>query len=193
MPTQRNPPRAMGANGPRILLAGAPDDRRYTTGMTGLGKEGLHNKGVAYLLWLGWPLGLGGLHRFYLGKPISGFFYLITWGFLGIGQLIDLFRMPRLVREENLKLLREEAAVLGHVPAALPPAEAALVNVRQQLLQAASKNDGKLSITQAVMATGRDFAEVQVILDEMVKSGYVGMDHDPSTGHMVYYFPQLSR
>jgi hypothetical protein len=177
----------------RSALGGAPDDRRYTTGMTGLGKEGLHNKGVAYLLWLGWPLGLGGLHRFYLGKPISGFFYLITWGFLGIGQLIDLFRMPRLVREENLKLLREEAAVLGHVPAALPPAEAAAINVRQQLLQAASKNDGKLSITQAVMVTGRDFAEVQVLLDEMVKSGYVGMDHDPATGHMVYYFPQLSR
>jgi hypothetical protein len=158
--------------------------------MTGLDKEGMHSKGVAYLLWLGWPFGLGGLHRFYLGKPISGFFYLITWGFLGIGQIIDLFRMPRLVREENLKLLREEASVMGYAPA-LPAAESP--NVRQVLLQAASKNDGKLSITQAVMATGRDFGEVQVILDEMVKSGYVGMDHDPSTGHMVYYFPQLSR
>jgi hypothetical protein len=160
--------------------------------MTGLGgKEGMHSKGVAYLLWLGWPLGLGGLHRFYLGKPISGFFYLITWGFLGIGQIIDLFRMPRLVREENLKLMREEAALLGGIPGALPAADAP--NMRQLLLTAASKNDGKLSITQGVMATGRDFGEVQAILDEMVKSGYVGMDNDPATGHMVYYFPQLSR
>jgi hypothetical protein len=149
----------------------------------------MHSKGVAYLLWLGWPLGLGGLHRFYLGKPISGFFYLITWGFLGIGQIIDLFRMPRLVREENLKLLREEAALggAGALPALAGP------NVRQVLLQAAAKNDGKLSITQAVMATGQDFAEVEIVLDEMVKSGYVGMDNDPTTGHMVYYFPQLSR
>jgi TM2 domain-containing membrane protein YozV len=159
--------------------------------MTGLGKDGMHSKGVAYLLWLGWPLGLGGLHRFYLGRPISGFFYLITWGFLGIGQLIDLFRMPRLVREENLKLLREEAEVLGGAVGALPAADTP--NVRQLLLQAASTNDGKLSITQGVMATGRDFAEVQVVLDEMVRSGYVGMDNDPATGHMVYYFPQLSR
>jgi hypothetical protein len=158
--------------------------------MTGLGKEGMHSKGVAYLLWLGWPFGLAGLHRFYLGRPISGFFYLITWGFLGIGQIIDLFRMPRLVREENLKLLREEAAVLGSA-GALPAVEGP--NMRQLLLQAASKNDGKLSITQAVMVTGRDFGEVQIILDEMVKSGYVGMDNDPSSGHMVYYFPQLIR
>jgi hypothetical protein len=150
-------------------------------------REGMHSKGVAYLLWLGWPFGLAGLHRFYLGKPISGFFYLITWGFLGIGQIIDLFRMPRMVRQENLKLLREEAVVLG---GALPAIEGP--NVRQVLLQEASKNDGKLSITQAVMATGRDFREIELILDEMVKSGYVGMDNDPGSGHMVYYFPQLS-
>jgi hypothetical protein len=156
--------------------------------MTELQKEGMHSKGVAYLLWLGWPLGLAGLHRFYLGKPISGFFYLITWGFLGIGQIIDLFRLPRLVREENLKLLREEAVLggAGALPALAGP------NVRQVLLQAAAKNDGKLSITQAVMATGQDFSEVQIVLDQMVKSGYVGMDNDPTTGHMVYYFPQLS-
>jgi TM2 domain-containing membrane protein YozV len=167
--------------------------------MSGLGKEGMHSKGIAYLLWLGWPLGLAGLHRFYLGRPVSGFFYLITWGFLGIGQIIDLFRMPRIVREENLKLLKEEAAVYGSLgigPAGLLPESAAaqgVANVRQLLLQAAAKNDGKLSITQGVMATGRDFAEVQAILDEMVKSGYVGMDNDPASGHMVYYFPQLSR
>jgi hypothetical protein len=160
--------------------------------MSGLGegKDGLHSKGVAYLLWLGWPLGLGGLHRFYLGKPISGFFYLITWGFLGIGQIIDLFRIPRLVRQENLKLLQAEAEVRG-AAGALPPAEGP--NMRQLLLQAAAKNDGKLSITQGVMATGRDFAEVEKVLDEMVRSGYVGMDNDPATGHIVYYFPQLGQ
>src|SRR5439155_26877856 len=101
----------------------AGSDRRYTDRMSGLGKDGMHSKGVAYLLWLGWPLGLAGLHRFYLGRPISGFFYLITWGFLGIGQVIDLFRMPRLVREENIKLLREEAEVLGGAVGALPAAE----------------------------------------------------------------------
>jgi hypothetical protein len=156
--------------------------------MSAMGKDGLHSKGIAYLLWLGWPLGLGGLHRFYLGKPVSGFFYLITWGFLGIGQIIDLFRIPRLVREENVKLLREEAELMG--AGALPPMEGP--NIRQLLLQAAAKNAGQLSVTQAVMATGKDFAEVEKILDDMVRSGYVGMDNDASTGHVVYFFPQLS-
>jgi hypothetical protein len=155
-----------------------------------LGKEGLHTKGIAYLLWLGWPLGLGGLHRFYLGKPVTGFLYLITWGFLGIGQIIDLFRIPRLVREENVKLLREEAELMGGM-AALPAVESP--NIRQVLLQAAAKNGGQLSITQAVMATGKDFAEVEKLLDDMVRSGYVGIDNDASTGHVVYFFPQLSK
>src|SRR3954471_14265784 len=113
--------------------------------MTGLGgKEGMHSKGVAYLLWLGWPLGLGGLHRFYLGRPISGFLYLITWGFFGIGQIIDLFRIPRLVRQENMKLLAEEAIARGGY---LPSADAP--NLRQVLLKAAAGNEGRLSITQA--------------------------------------------
>jgi TM2 domain-containing membrane protein YozV len=162
--------------------------------MTGLEsddrREGLHSKGIAYLLWLGWPLGLGGLHRFYLGRPVSGFFYLITWGFLGVGQIIDLFRMSRLVREENLKLLGAEAEVLGGATRALPAAEGP--NTRQLLLQAAARNDGKLTVTQGVLASGRDFAEVERILDQMVKAGYVGMDNDPATGHIFYYFPQLN-
>jgi len=151
-------------------------------------REGLHSKGITYLLWLGWPLGLGGLHRFYLGRPISGFLYLITWGFFGIGQIIDLFRIPRLVRQENMKLLAEEAIARGGY---LPSADAP--NLRQVLLKAAAGNEGRLSITQAVMATGLDFAEVERVLDEMVKSGYVGIDNDPESGHVVYYFPQLAR
>lgn len=170
----------------------------YTVRMTALGKDGLHSKPVAYLLWMAWPLGLAGLHRFYLGKPISGFLYLITWGFFGIGQIIDLFRLPSLVRRENLKLLREEAEMLQGMPetvGALPAmggGEAA-GNIRQRLLQEAAKNEGRLSVTQGVLATGRDFPEVEQVLDQMVKSGFVGIDNDPATGHVVYYFPQLTR
>lgn len=167
--------------------------------MTALGKDGLHSKPVAYLLWMGWPLGLAGLHRFYLGKPISGFLYLITWGFFGIGQIIDLFRLPGLVRRENLKLLREEAEMLQGLPVtagALPAmggGDQAVMTIRQRLLQEAAKNDGRLSVTQGVMATGRDFTEIEQVLDGMVKSGFVGIDNDPATGHVVYYFPQLTR
>jgi hypothetical protein len=167
--------------------------------MTALGRDGLHSKGVSYLLWMGWVFGLGGLHRFYLGKPVTGFLYVCTWGFFGIGQVIDLFRLPSLVRRQNLKLLQEEAQLqqqLSGVPTAgaLPPVPpAAAPNLRQQLLQAAAHQNGRLSVTQGVLATGRDFTEVEKALDEMLKSGFVGIDNDPVTGHVVYHFPQLAR
>lgn len=53
----------------------------------------------AYLLWF--PLGLLGFHHFYLQRPVWGLLYMLTLGFLGIGWLIDLFRMRTLVRNCN--------------------------------------------------------------------------------------------
>ena len=167
--------------------------------MTALGKDGLHSKGVSYLLWMGWLFGFGGLHRFYLGKPVSGFFYVITWGFFGVGQIIDLFRLPGLVRRQNLKLLREEAELMRELsgapafPAAALPPVPAPPNMRMLLLAEASKHNGNLSVTQGVLATGRDFSEVEMALDEMLKSGFVDVDNDPDTGHVVYHFPQLAK
>jgi TM2 domain-containing membrane protein YozV len=49
---------------------------------------------VAYALWLPCLFGICGLHRFYLGKPVSGFLWLFTFGLLGFGQLIDLLLIP---------------------------------------------------------------------------------------------------
>ena len=57
---------------------------------------------VAYLLWF--FLGGLGIHRFYLGRPISGIFYLLTLGGFGIGWIIDLFLVPGMVRQENAKM-----------------------------------------------------------------------------------------
>ena len=57
---------------------------------------------VAYLLWF--FLGGLGIHRFYLGRPISGIFYLLTVGGFVIGWIIDLFLVPGMVRQENAKM-----------------------------------------------------------------------------------------
>lgn len=38
-------------------------------------------------------LGLGGLHRFYTGKIISGFVYLFTGGLYGLGTFIDILKI----------------------------------------------------------------------------------------------------
>lgn len=63
----------------------------------------------AYLLWF--PLGLIGLHHFYLRRYAFGFLYLFTGGGCGIGWLIDAFRMPCLVREANRRI--RNAGVTG--------------------------------------------------------------------------------
>jgi len=54
---------------------------------------------VAYaLLMLGW-FGFHGLHRIYLGRWASGLLWLFTFGFLGIGTIIDLFFVPRMAED----------------------------------------------------------------------------------------------
>ena len=59
-----------------------------------------HSKSIGYILWI---FGFTGSHRFYYGKPISGTIYLLTLGLLGIGWLIDLFLIPAMDREADLR------------------------------------------------------------------------------------------
>jgi len=59
-----------------------------------------HMKSIGYILWI---FGFTGSHRFYFGKPISGTVYFFTLGLLGIGWLIDLFLIPSMERQANLR------------------------------------------------------------------------------------------
>ena len=56
----------------------------------------------AYLLAI--PLGFFGAHHFYLRRYGFGFLYFFTFGLLGGGYIIDLFRMPVLVKEANKRI-----------------------------------------------------------------------------------------
>lgn len=49
-------------------------------------------------------LGVFGVHRFYLGHTGWGIAYLLTFGFVGIGVLIDLFFIPTYVINYNHRL-----------------------------------------------------------------------------------------
>jgi TM2 domain-containing membrane protein YozV len=55
--------------------------------------------GVAYALWF--FLGVLGAHQFYLGKTGRAISYIFTFGWLGIGLLIDLFTMSKQVQQAN--------------------------------------------------------------------------------------------
>ncbi len=58
-------------------------DRKYTNGPV--------NYSIAWILLV--YLGIFGLHRFYMGKWLTGILYLCTLGCLGIGLLYDLFTL----------------------------------------------------------------------------------------------------
>ncbi len=62
--------------------------------------ENTHSLFVGYVLWI---FGFLGAHRFYFGRPISGTIYLFTFGLFGIGWIIDLFLMPSLDRDADLR------------------------------------------------------------------------------------------
>jgi TM2 domain-containing membrane protein YozV len=59
-----------------------------------------HRKTIGYILWI---FGFTGSHRFYYGKPLMGTIYFFTFGLLGIGWIIDLFLIPSLDRQADLR------------------------------------------------------------------------------------------
>lgn len=62
-----------------------------------------HQKAIGYILWI---FGFTGSHRFYYGKPLSGTIYFFTLGLLGIGWVIDLFLIPGMDREANMRFAK---------------------------------------------------------------------------------------
>lgn len=66
-------------------------DRRYVTGPI--------DYTVAWVLLV--FLGLFGIHRFYLGKWVTGVIYLLTGGLFLIGLLYDLWTLNSQVSEAN--------------------------------------------------------------------------------------------
>lgn len=74
-----------------------------------------------YTLWF--PFGLLGFHHFYLENALLGGLYFITGGLFGIGWLVDLVRIPSLVKAANLKdtSIKEEKTVGTAIVLGVPP------------------------------------------------------------------------
>lgn len=64
------------------------------------GTNDTHLKSVGYILWI---FGFTGSHRFYYGRPVTGTIWFFTLGLLGIGWLIDLFLIPSMDRQADLR------------------------------------------------------------------------------------------
>lgn len=171
---------------------------------------------VSYLLSLGCLFGFAGLHRFYLGKPVTGLLYLVTWGLLGIGTLIDLVKMPDLVAAENLRLLTtgvdpmlglhgdtnasaQLAQLMGRhrlmpqLPAstaAAAPAEDPSAAAEQKILRLAQNRGGNVTIAMVALETGLPMMQAKTELDRLVQSGFCRVDVTEE-GAEVYLFPGL--
>src|SRR5688572_29268495 len=59
--------------------------------------------GVAYALMLFTFIGVAGIQHFYLGKIGRGVLWLLTFGLLGIGTIVDLFTLPSQTRTVNAR------------------------------------------------------------------------------------------
>ena len=67
-----------------------------------MSKQQTHSTLFGYLLWI---FGFLGMHRFYYGRPISGTIYFFTLGLLFIGWIVDLFLIPKMDREADIRYI----------------------------------------------------------------------------------------
>lgn len=63
-------------------------------------KANTHSIAVGYVAWI---FGFIGAHRFYYGKRITGTIWFFTLGLFFIGWIIDLFLIPAMDREADMK------------------------------------------------------------------------------------------
>ena len=153
---------------------------------------------ISYMLNLLGFLGFtGGLHRLYNGKVATGLLWMFTLGLFGLGQFVDLFLIPNMVEEREIKL-RLKAGLSPFGVAETTQAVATEIyrspqeSLMLELLKAAERRGGKLSVTQGVIETGAAFSQVETTLKEMHKSGYVGIGNNPENVAVTYIFHELT-
>jgi TM2 domain-containing membrane protein YozV len=154
------------------------------------------NNSTAYILWALCLFGVFGIHRLYTGRILSGIIYLFTFGLFGIGQIIDLLLIPGMVETRNQEILRLQGGINPVIVPVIAPTRVAeaprppvkTITPMQKLLQAAREHSGVLSPAQAALSTELDAAQLQDLLYEAERLGYVETTNDPVTGAIRYRF-----
>ncbi|MDJ0595886.1 MAG: TM2 domain-containing protein [Pleurocapsa sp. MO_226.B13] len=144
----------------------------------------MRNTGIAYLLWSLWFFGFAGIHRFYLGKPISGLIWFLTWGLFGMGQIVDFFLIPDMVERKNFKYrARLREARYEQLPAAVsttpPPSDT-------QLILKLLSEQPEATLADCVLATGKDTSKVKALLEQMQRDELIEVGNRERDGAIVY-------
>lgn len=156
---------------------------------------------VAYLLWCTCFLGFAGVHRLYSGKYVSGLVWMLTLGCFGVGQLLDLARIPDMVEEKNLKNMllygnsSNQAAINPEVVIELadevlptfqePQAKLEWSDI-QTIFHLAQTNSGIVSLVDCVVATGKPASELRRVLEYLCLEGFLAVENHQNTGSFVY-------
>ena len=154
---------------------------------------------LAYLFWLPSLIGVAGLHRFYLGKPLSGILYLFTGGLFGIGTLYDALTMPHQVR--TARLSRRLDMILddrtGEVVdyerehrAAPRDRRKKPRSVEHEILSMASVRHGVVTPSRVALNAEVSPEKARDHLDRMVERGFAEV-RVTNDGLMVYVFPEF--
>lgn len=138
---------------------------------------------LAYALWGLGLFGFCGLHRLYLRRPLSGSALLFTFGLFGIGQLIDLLQMQRLLEQANQPFLLAEAR-RGAAPAPEP--------LERQLLRLARGSADGFTLNDALLALDppglTDVAGLRGAIDRLLHDHLLEVGNDVR-GRVVYREP----
>jgi len=126
---------------------------------------------------------IAGLHRFYLEKPISGIFYILTWGFLGVGTIIDLIRMPTLVDETNGRLLLSKKRLF------LRNTEY-FSNPEREILKVCKNHQGVVTVQMIAMESSLSLSDTKQELERLKSEGFCTVDIDED-GVEIYKFGGL--
>ena len=165
--------------------------------------------GLAYLFWLPSLTGIAGLHRFYLGKPFTGFLYVVTLGFFGVGTLYDAFTMPELVRqaravERRDRILDGEAITLGEAARSDQSSgrethdtvpgryrrRGKSKNLEQAILSLAAERDGIVTPARVALSAEVGVERARNALDRLVRQGFADV-RVSEAGVMLYVFPEF--
>ena len=143
----------------------------------------MKSTGMAYLLWSLWFLGFAGIHRFYLGKPISGLIWFLTWGLFGIGQIFDLLLIPDLVEKENF---RYRARLSGTNYPKLPSSTTTAPVSDTQLILSMLSKKSEATLADCILATGNETSQIKALLKQMQCDDLIEVDNRESDGAIVY-------
>ncbi|MEM7495334.1 MAG: TM2 domain-containing protein [Myxococcota bacterium] len=152
-------------------------------------------------LWVSYLLYFFGLHRIYLEKYFSGVLYIFTLGFFGIGTILDLFLMPELVRDANMKIFVKRQLdsadfenemslkkILSHDPDQKNKKKQ--TNTLQRILQAANHRGGTITEQELIMDTGLPAGEAEQQLEQLLKQNFCTLEVGDD-GCMFYKFQGL--